>query len=290
MLNAMTIDLEDWAQAVVGPDLPVTEHVLANTERVLRFLDRHRVRATFFALGKVCERFASLLPDIASAGHEIASHGYGHELVYRQTPEQFERDVQRSIEIIEAQIGRRPTGYRAPAFSITRQSTWAGPVLERLGFRYSSSIFPVRKQRYGMPDSPRFPHRWAGSELIEFPLTTLRMGGRNWPACGGGYTRLLPAAVMAHAIRRMNRDGHPAVIYLHPYELASGEVSDFVRAGTRVSSLRRLTQELWRSRVEPRLARLLGEFRFGSMSTALACHRLGRQFECVQTDLYAENA
>lgn len=274
MLNAMTIDLEDWAQAVLDPALPVSEHVLANTEHVLRFLDRQGVRATFFALGRVCERFPSLLTDIASAGHEIGSHGYGHELVYNLRPPAFEEDVRRSVELIQAQVGRRPAGYRAPAFSITRRSLWAGPILERLGFRYSSSIFPVRKRRYGLPDALRFPHRWAGGQLIEFPLLTLRAAGRNWPAGGGGYTRLLPAPIMAHAIRRMNHEGHPAAIYLHPYELAPGEVSTFMRAGTRVSAARRFTQELWRSRVEPRLSRLMGEFAFGPMGEALACCRL----------------
>jgi len=277
MLNAFTIDLEDWAQAVLDPCLPVTEHVLANTERTLSFLDRAGVKATFFALGKVCERFPTLLPDVAGCGHEIASHGYGHQLAYRQTPGEFEADVRRSIEIIASQIGRRPLGYRAPAFSITRQSLWAGPILARLGFRFSSSIFPVAKRRYGIPDAPRFPYRWPDVDLIEFPLTTLRFAGRNWPACGGGYTRLLPAAVLAHAIRRMNEAGHPAVIYLHPCELVPGEVRDFIRRGIRVSAIRRLTQELWRSRVAPRLTRLLDEFQFGTISAALQAIHLPRR-------------
>jgi polysaccharide deacetylase family protein (PEP-CTERM system associated) len=273
MLNAMTIDLEDWALAVLGPGLPVTDHVVANTQRVLDLLSRAGIRATFFALGRVCERFPQLLAAVSSAGHEIASHGYGHELIYHLTPASFEADLQKSIQVIESQTGRRPIGYRAPAFSITRQSLWAGPILARLGFRYSSSIFPIHKERYGIGDWPTTPSKWPGCDLVEFPLSTLRLAGRNWPACGGGYTRLLPGAIMAHAIRRLNRVGQPAVIYLHPYELVPGEVRAFMRTGTSVSAIRRFTQELWRSRVAKRLSRLFGEFRFGTMSASLAEYR-----------------
>jgi len=276
MLNALTIDLEDWAQSVIDPALPVTDRVVDNTRRVLDFLDRHGVRATFFALGKVCERFDRLLPTIAAAGHEIASHGYGHELVYRLTPTQFAEDLRRSIAIIEEQTGRRPLGYRAPAFSITDRSRWAGPILADLGFRYSSSVFPISGRRYGIPNWPRVPQRWPDCDLIEFPPTTVRLAGRNWPACGGGYTRLLPAPVMAWAIRRLNRRGAPAVVYLHPYELSVGEVRWFFQAGVRCSRAKRLTQSLWRCRVAPRVSRLLGEFSFGPMSEALAaCPRQG---------------
>lgn len=274
VLNAMTVDLEDWAQAVLDPRLSVSDRVVANVDRLLEFLDRQRVRATFFALGRVCEAWPQLLPTIRDAGHEIASHGYGHELVYHLTERQFAADVQRSIEIIAAQTGQRPIGYRAPAFSITARSRWAGPVLANLGFRFSSSIFPIRGKRYGMADAPRFPHRWPDSPLIEFPMTTLQFGGRSWPACGGGYTRLFPRAILAHAIRRMNAAGHPAVIYLHPYELAPGEVNAFMRDGTSVSFARRFTQELWRSRVRQRLARLMDEFPFGTMSAALVADGL----------------
>ncbi len=269
-LNAMTVDLEDWAQSVLDPGHPVTARVVDNTQRVLDLLDRHGVRATFFALGKVCERFPRLLPLIASAGHEIASHGYGHELIHRLTPRQFAEDLRRSIALIESQVGRRPVGYRAPAFSITRHSLWAGPILADHGFRYSSSIFPIAHRRYGIPDWPRTPSRWPTCDLIEFPMSTLRFLGRNWPACGGGYTRLLPGAALAHAVRQLNRREMPAVVYLHPYELAPDEVDGFSRAGIHCTWGRRLTQSLWRSRVQPRLSRLLAEFQFGTMSEAIA--------------------
>lgn len=268
--NCLTIDLEDWGQAVLGPDLPVTDHVVANTERLLAFLDARKVKATFFALGRVCERFPGLLPAVAAAGHEIATHGYGHQLVYRQRPEAFEADVARSIALIESQIGRKPLGYRAPAFSITHATPWAAASLERLGLRDSSSVFPIRKRRYGIADAPRGPFRWAGTRLWELPMATLALAGRAIPVCGGGYLRLWPHAVHAAAIHQLNRLGHPAVVYVHPYEMAPGEVSRYIAAGWSVSRKRRLMQSLWRSRVAPRLSRLLREFPFGKAADTLA--------------------
>jgi len=273
MVNALTVDLEDWPQAVLDHRLPVTDRVAGNTERVLALLDRHRVRATFFALGKVCERFPHLLPMVASAGHEIASHGYGHQLVCNLTPEEFEADVRRSIAIIEAQTGLRPAGYRAPAFSITRRSLWAYPILARLGFRYSSSVFPIRKRRYGIADAPRGPYPLEDGRIVEFPMATWRILGRNIPACGGGYMRLLPGPVHGAAVRQLNAAGHPAVAYLHPYELSVGEIDGFVRDGWEVSRWRRLTQSLWRERVEARLAYLLDRFEFTTLSGCRAAMR-----------------
>lgn len=270
MLNAMTVDLEDWGQSVLDPRLPVTDRVVGNLDRVLALLDELSVKATFFALGKVCEKFPQLLPAIAKAGHEIASHGYGHELVYRQSPRDFREDLARSIAIIEDQTGQRPAGYRAPAFSITSRCPWAPAILEQLGFRYSSSIFPIPGRRYGLPNAPASPFRWPGCRLMEFPLTTVEMLGRRWPACGGGYTRLLPSPVLEAILRHVNRQGRPAVIYLHPYELAVGEVASFRRDGVPVHWLRHLTQELWRGRVADRLRRLLTAAPFGTISDALA--------------------
>lgn len=270
MLNAMTIDLEDWGQAVLDPAHPVTRHVVDNLRRVLDLLSAHGVKATFFALGKVCEQFPELLPDVAAAGHEIASHGFGHRLVYHQTPSAFADDVRRSIDIIEAQTGCRPAGYRAPAFSITRQSLWAGPILAELGFRYSSSVFPINGRRYGIPDTPRGPYRWSNAELIECPLSTVRIVGHNVPVCGGGYTRLLPGPLLSWAVRHLNRRGLPAVVYLHPYELSPGEVASFRNQGTRVTWHKSLTQSLWRSRVPTRLARLFSEFQFATISQVIS--------------------
>ena len=161
MLDAFTVDLEDWAHGLLGGDTPITPRVVRNVERVLALLERHKVRATFFALGKVCRKFPQLLPRVAAAGHEIASHGFGHQRVFNMTPEAFRDDVQRSIDIIGEQVGVAPIGYRAPAFSITQRSLWAGAVLADLGFKYSSSIFPIRGARYGIFGAPRYPFRWS---------------------------------------------------------------------------------------------------------------------------------
>lgn len=267
--NALTIDLEDWPQSVLGPDMPITDCVVGNTERILRLLDRAGVRATFFALGKVCERFPDLLPRVAAAGHEIGTHGYGHELLYSITPERLRRDITRSIDIIHAQTGRRPIGYRAPAFSVTRESLWAGPVMADCGLRYSSSIFPIAGRRYGMPEARRFPHRWATCNLIEFPMTTIRRFGRNFPVAGGGYFRLLPHPLLAAAIREVNREGQPAVVYIHPYELAVTELRHLRRRGWRLSWKTYLTQSLFRGRMLGRLTALLREFRFAPMADVL---------------------
>ncbi len=267
--NALTVDLEDWPVSVLGPGMPITDCVVRNVDRVLSLLDRLSVRATFFALGRVCERFSSILPTVASAGHEIATHGYGHELLHNITPERFEHDLQRGIEIIEAQIGRRPLGYRAPAFSIGRETLWAGPIAAKLGLKYSSSIFPIAGRRYGMPEADRFPHRWKTCDLTEFPMTTMRRFGRNFPVCGGGYLRLFPRLVASAAIREANHRGHPAVVYMHPYELAVNELADLRRAGWNVSWKTYIKQSLFRGRVRGRLSGLLQEFRFAPMAEVL---------------------
>ena len=269
MLNAFTIDLEDWAQSVIDPRLAISHCVVENTHRVLDWLRRRRIRATFFALGRVCEAYPDLLPIVAAEGHEIGSHGYGHELVFRLTPEAFAEDVRRSVEIIRQQIGVRPIGYRAPAFSITRGCPWAPATLSSAGFAYSSSVFPIRHRRYGIEDAPRGIFQWPDCNLTEFPISTVRFMGRNRPCTGGGYTRLLPAALMVRAIRSLNTDGTPCVVYMHPYEMAPGETRWFASRGVRAGWRRRMTQELWRSRVEPRLSRLAAEFEFAPMRKVL---------------------
>lgn len=269
ILNAATVDLEDWLVGVVNPNLPVTARVLRNVDRVLEILDRQKVRATFFVLGKVAERFGQILPAVQEAGHEIATHGYGHELVFNMTPERFREDLTRSLDIIESQTGRRPIGYRAPGFSITDRSLWALPVLADCGIRYSSSVFPIRSKRYGIPHAPRFAHRPPGSELIEMPMSTVRRWGRNLPVCGGGYSRLVPAAVTCFAIREINNLGHPAVVYIHPYELDTNECGELRRQGWDFSWKVHLKQALFRGRVAGRLRRILGEFRFGTMAEVL---------------------
>lgn len=275
MTNALSIDLEDWPQSVLDPSLPITGCVVRNTERVLALLQRHRVRATFFALGKPCEAHPKLLASVAGEGHEIATHGWGHELLFNMTPQRFRVDLQRSIDVIQSQVGMRPIGYRAPAFSITNATRWAGPILAELGIRYSSSIFPIAGRRYGIPSAPRFPHRWPTCNLIEFPLTTIRRFGRNLPVAGGGYFRLLPKAILSGAIREVNREGQPAVVYLHPYEFASGELSTLQKRGLPLGLRTYLGQSLFRGLVPGRLHALLSEFPFAPLADVLRLNSAG---------------
>ena len=298
VVNAFTVDLEDWAYGLLGGETPITSRVVGNVERMLALLEQHNVKATFFALGKVCKKFPELLPRVAAGGHEIASHGYGHDLVYNMTPESFREDVRRSVGIIGEQTGAAPIGYRAPAFSITRQSLWAGPILAELGFKYSSSIFPIRGSRYGIADAPVFPFNWddwltarkagvcgaAGQPearspkpgLIEFPMTTLAFAGRRWPVCGGGYLRLLPARFLKAAVRQAHRQGQPAVVYMHPYELDVSEVCELERAGWRFGRQTALTQSLFRCFIKRRLADIFRTFKFAPMREVLGVSELRR--------------
>lgn len=269
-VNVLTVDLEDWPVAVIDPSLEITPRVVENTKRLLQILRWHNVRATFFVLTRVAERFPDLVCEIHESGHEIASHGHGHELLTTISPRRFEADVRRSIEVLRDLTGAEPVGYRAPAFSVVESTRWAGPILARLGFRYSSSIFPIRHRRYGIPDMPRRFHRWSECDLIECPPATVRLAGRNWPVAGGGYFRLLPGPVARAAIRRINGEGLPAVLYVHPHELDPGGVAAHREAGVRFGWRRGWTQGLFRDRMERRLHRLLESFTFGRMIDLLA--------------------
>lgn len=263
--NVLTIDLEDWPIAVLGPDQAITDRVVANTRRCLDILQDCGVRATFFVLTKVAEHFPGLIREVHAAGHEIASHGHGHELLTRLSPDQFKADVRTSIDILTDIVGERPLGYRAPAFSIVASTRWAGPILSELGFHYDSSIFPIHHRRYGIADAPRGVHRWPDCPLIECPPATVALMGRTLPVAGGGYFRLLPGAVVRAAVRRINREQMPAVLYLHPYELDIQGIGVHRRMGVKVSRRRHLTQALFRGRMERRLRKLLEQFEFTTM-------------------------
>jgi len=227
IINALSIDVEEHFQveAFAGViDRSDWENyptrVVENTRRVLRLLDAHEVRATFFVLGWIAERRPELVREIAAGGHEIASHGYWHRLVYRQTPEEFAADIGRSIEVIgNACPDARIVGYRAPSFSITDKSKWALDILPEFGIKYDSSIFPMSgHDLYGIGDAPRFANK-VSPQMYEFPVSTVRCCRRNWPVAGGGYFRLFPLWVSCLAIRRINAENQPAVMYLHPWEL-----------------------------------------------------------------------
>lgn len=229
MLNALTFDIEDYFQVeAFKQHIPYNEwpnyesRVVANTQKILAILDERNVKATFFILGWVAERAPQMVKAIAANGHEIASHGYAHQMVYTQTPEAFETDFAKSLEILEGLSGQKVLGYRAPTYSIIEQSYWALDILAKYGLQYDSSIFPITHDRYGIPNAPRFPYpiyEKNGRRLIEFPLSTLRVGKWNLPIAGGGYMRLLPYLVMKFGLRHLNRQGQPGIIYLHPWEL-----------------------------------------------------------------------
>jgi polysaccharide deacetylase family protein (PEP-CTERM system associated) len=274
MRNALSIDVEEHFQvhnleaAVARSSWDRQEsRVEANVRRVLDLLDRHRVRATFFVLGWVAERRPGLVGEIASRGHEVASHGYGHRLVYTQTRDEFAEDLKRSVGILGTALAAVPglggdaiRGYRAPSFSITRAVPWALDVIREAGFRYDSSIMPATgHHRYGMGDAPRFAHTLANG-LVECPLATVRVGGRNWPAAGGGYFRLCPLALTRWALRRINRQGHPAVVYLHPWEFDPEQPR---LQGP--SAWLRFRHYVNLDRTAPRLEKLLQEFAFAPL-------------------------
>ena len=226
MLNALTFDIEDYFQvhAFEGvipretwPAIPT--RVVENTQRILELLREYETRATFFILGWVAERYPEIVREIAADGHELASHGYAHESVFELTPDLFRVDVQRSLDAIRTACPEaRIRGYRAPSFSITEETTWVFEVLESLGITYDSSVFPVTlHDRYGIHTAPRFVHKTL-SGLLEIPLSTIRALGCNWPVAGGGYFLLTPLAFTTWAIRQINRQSQPAVVYLHPWE------------------------------------------------------------------------
>lgn len=226
MLNALTFDVEDYFHVhafedVISRDVwaDIPTRVVKNTRLILQLLREYNTKATFFMLGWVAKRHPEIVQEIAAEGHELASHGYSHESVYKLSPDVFRDDVQRSLDAMLTAVPQaRIQGYRAPSFSITKETAWAFEILESLGFAYDSSIFPVTlHDRYGVHSAPRRAHI-VGNQLVEIPLSTIRAFGCNWPVAGGGYFRLAPLSFTAWAIRKINRQGDPAVVYLHPWE------------------------------------------------------------------------
>jgi polysaccharide deacetylase family protein (PEP-CTERM system associated) len=269
-LNAITIDVEDWLQSTVDAHLPLTAHFYANTHKVLEALAARHVRGTFFVLGLAAQQAPHLVREIQAAGHEVQSHGYGHELLYRLTPAQFRADVERSKKQLADLTGQEICGYRAPAFSITRQTLWALDILAEVGFRFDSSIFPLKTARYGIAGAPYYPHRLrtpAGYELLEFPVASYRLGNCRIPTGGGGYVRLWPYCVLRRGIAQLNGENHSATVYMHPYEYNPGEF-DTLEHG--ISWKMRLHQGLGRRRFPQRIDRLLAEFRFHPIGEVLA--------------------
>ncbi|MBO9713554.1 XrtA system polysaccharide deacetylase [Sphingomonas sp.] len=230
VVNALSVDVEDWFQVgafetVIARDSwdSLEHRVEANTTRVLEIFAAREAKATFFTLGWVAERYPALMRRIAEAGHELASHGWDHARVFTLEPEAFRADLARARAAIEQASGQRVTGYRAPSFSIDARTPWAHTILAEEGYRYSSSIAPLRHDHYGFPEAPRGAYRpIAGASLIELPVTVAKVLGREVTA-GGGFFRLLPGSVIGKAVRMANREGRPAVFYFHPWEVDPGQ-------------------------------------------------------------------
>lgn len=224
MKNILTIDLEDWYHGIELPQSSWTrceDRIERNADKLLSYLSESKTKATFFVLGCVAEKFPSLVREIAEEGHEVGTHGYAHEFVYKLTKAEFELDLLRSIDCLEQCIGDKVKGYRAPYFSITKESFWALEVIGKHGIEYDSSIFPIKNYRYGIPDAKRFPNLvdTKNGQLLEIPISTIEISKQRFSFFGGFYLRFSPYCFIKQAIQWLNKQGQPAVIYLHPWEL-----------------------------------------------------------------------
>ncbi len=271
--SALSIDLEEYFQVSNFDHLiarsdwdSLPSRVEGTTLRLLDAFEERDQHATFFCLGWLADRHPGLVRTIADRGHELACHGYDHELVYNLGPEKFIDDLRRSRDAIQQAAGVSVEGYRAPSYSITERSLWALQILADEGFRYDSSIFPIRHHRYGIPSFARRPVKLDlgdGRTLQEFPLTTLRVAGLNLPLAGGAYLRFIPASWFRWAFRRVTRSGEPAILYLHPWELDPGQPRQQVTWKTRINHYFNLDQ------TEGRLRALLREHDFSPVGEVL---------------------
>lgn len=266
MINILTVDIEDWQQSTLDQSLPISRWASQNAHRLLDLLAEFRVRGTFFVQTLVAEKYPDLIRRISEEGHEIASHGHGHVPLYKLSPEEFAEDLRRSLEILSDLSPHPIKGYRAPDFSIREDTMWSLDILREQGIKYSSSVFPFKGRRYGIPDAPLNPHHSA-DDLLEVPLSIVRIAGRNWPVAGGGYLRLLPYWITRWAIRRINSEGRHAVVYLHPYELNSQELTEF---RGKIPWRLYWSQGLNRNRTESKLRSLLQEFKFAPINKVIA--------------------
>lgn len=268
LANAMTVDVEDYFQVsaferyVAQDDWEtIPGRVEKNTERILELFESHEIYGTFFILGWVGNRYPMLLRRIADAGHEIASHSFFHQRVSTLTRSTFYADALRTKKLLEDVTGHPVRGYRAPTFSIGKRTLWALEELEAAGYEYSSSVYPIRHDLYGMHNAPRFPFHMNGLKILEVPITTVRIMGHNLPAGGGGYFRLAPYSVSRWMLRRVNRiEGRPGVFYFHPWELDPEQPRQF--PANFVTRFRHYTNI---GVMDLRIGRLLREFRWKRM-------------------------
>jgi polysaccharide deacetylase family protein (PEP-CTERM system associated) len=277
--NAMSVDVEEhfhvsaFANAVNAKDWDGMEsRVEKNTNNILELFNDHGIKATFFVLGWVAEKYPVLIKNIAGEGHEVACHGYSHELVYKQTIETFKDETLRAKNILEDIVQTPILGYRAASYSITKNSLWALDVLAEVGFKYDSSIFPVRHDRYGIPSAPKYPHllkTTSGKTLIEFPLSTVNIFGYQLPVAGGGYFRLYPYTFSKKALKSINRvKNQPFIFYLHPWEI------DPEQPRIKASALSRFRHYNNIDKCEGRLRKLLADFQFNTVAKILCDYKL----------------
>ena len=265
--NALTIDVEDYFQvSAFAPHIDRSAwdtmpcRIERNIERILHLLDQHQAKATFFTLGWLAQRYPRIVRDISAQGHEVASHGYAHLRASEQTPAQFQDDISDAKKRLEDTSGGPVRGYRAPSFSIGYGNLWAFDRLAAAGYRYSSSVYPVQHDHYGWPEAPRFPFRTEGG-VLEIPVSTARVFGRNLPAGGGGYFRLAPYALSRWAVNRVNHvDQKPAIFYFHPWEI-DPQQPRIQGVGWKT----RFRHYVNLNRTEKRLRRLLSDFQWDRM-------------------------
>lgn len=270
----MTIDVEDYyhvsafAKSINRKDWPdMQSRVEANTDLLIELFSEHNIKATFFVLGWVAERYPQIVRSIIESGHEVASHGYSHQLVYNQSIEEFTDETKRSKQILEDLAQKPVLGYRAASYSITKKSEWALDILHELGFKYDSSIFPVHHDRYGMPGTPQFPYirkTLKSAEIIEFPISSVKMLGYQLPIAGGGYFRLFPYFFSRFGLNKINKTNNPFVFYLHPWEIDPEQP----RIEASLFSKFRHYNNL--KKCESRLRQLINDFNFTTVSEVLS--------------------
>lgn len=266
--NAISIDVEDYFQvsafenSIDRRDWDSLEHrVGKNIDRILAIFSAANVKATFFVLGWVAERYPGIVENIVNAGHELASHGYGHQRVSDLSRDEFIKDIERAKTILDQLAAQPVIGYRAPSYSINDRNIWAFQALKETGHVYSSSIYPIKHDHYGFPSAPRFAFKETGSDIIEIPITTTRFFNGLYPAGGGGFFRFYPYQLSRWAIDRVNRkDGQPAIFYLHPWEIDPEQPRQ-----TNISLKTRFRHYLNLGKTESRLIRLLSDFKWGRM-------------------------
>jgi polysaccharide deacetylase family protein (PEP-CTERM system associated) len=255
--GVVSVDVEDYFHAESFSEVvdranwdSHSSRVEANTRRLLELLAELDIHGTFFILGWVADRFPGLVREIAACGHELGCHSYWHRLIYKLDPTEFREDTHRAKSVIEDISGQAVYGYRAPTYSVIDRSVWALEILTELGFSYDSSIFPIRHDRYGMPDAPRAPFRFQtpSGPMTEFPITTFRVAGHNLPVGGGGYLRLLPRVYTRLGLQRVQREGLPVVIYIHPWEIDPEQPRLAGRLSSRLRHYTNLSQTLERFR------------------------------------------